>query len=154
MGPESVYFWDTNQPNQQPSLKFTTGDVPRSSKFSATAYLRKNDYAQDEIIVFGGFIEYSHYSNEVHILNVDTLVWHKIPSNSIKIPQARVLSKMFVVDPDTILIYGGHAGLQVHDIWRFTVSTGIWQNLSPHICFGLANCVVTLRAWWLIVGNI
>jgi hypothetical protein len=157
-------------PDEQVRRVATHGTIPPNRYAAPMKYLGKNDQNQDEIVLFGGNLPpkfpYLRNSNEIYVLNVDTLEWRQLAfDGSSPSPVPRYWCELFVIDYNTIAIFGGFSGdlseyeeqdRYHNDIWTFNMETCVWTLLPNHSPedqspIGRGNFVATMRSNWLIV---
>jgi N-acetylneuraminic acid mutarotase len=99
----------------------------------------------NEMIIFGGAVDRFHCTDDTWVLKMErgpdnrvTATWSKLLSTSPTIPSPRKGHTSLLVDPSTIVVFGGGTEEKVeHDCWRLDPCTHSWSKM---ICGGVQPC--------------
>jgi|GEM_PF-3324194 len=119
----STYYndvWEYNPATKTWSLITTTGTAP-SSRCGHRAII----YNSTNMYVIGGYNGSSYY-NDVHELNLSTLVWtQKSPSGG---PPATRAYHSATLAGSNITVFGGYNGSALNDVWRYSITGNSWTQ--------------------------
>ncbi len=113
----------------KPSAHAPKGGARYPSAFCSHASCACND----AIYTFGGVVD-TKYSDALWALHLAAMSWECVrPGKGSLTPPERALHSLVADGKGRLWLYGGRAsgGLIRDDLWRFTVSTRLWEAVDP-----------------------
>eukprot|EP01087_Luapelamoeba_hula_P011484 TRINITY_DN3128_c0_g1_i2.p1 TRINITY_DN3128_c0_g1~~TRINITY_DN3128_c0_g1_i2.p1 ORF type:complete len:1382 (-),score=175.30 TRINITY_DN3128_c0_g1_i2:48-4193(-) len=110
----------------------TTGAVPPPTESHSTALLLPGSSAvsHPSLLVFGGYIDDTEPTDDLFLLNLQTLVWTKVQSQTPG-PSKRHSHSSVVLNQSLIVISGGYGSdTQLADTWVLDTVTWRWHEIA------------------------
>jgi N-acetylneuraminic acid mutarotase len=121
-------LWEYNISNNEWVELTPTGSIPTARSNSGVTAIEDN-----KLMIFGGSIDGTTYSNELWIYDYNSNAWTKITPSSASKPLSRSGKGLVYAGNDKVMLFGGSGGYPTfyNDIWEYDINTNEWNEIIP-----------------------
>ncbi len=121
-------LWEYNIGNNEWIELTPTGNIPTPRSNSGMTAIE-----DDKLMIFGGSIDGSTYSNELWIYDYSSNEWTKKTPSSTSNPLSRSGKGLVYAGNNKVILFGGSGGYPTfyNDIWEYDITANEWTEITP-----------------------